>query len=454
MKAKRISLTDRFFASYGLWQIVGVFGLLQSSVLAIYGLGTLVLLALLWLDRRSLMRAQPLQARLIVPRAMELKQSIQLEVKLTPAPQPEAVTSFMAWEAPVLPTLHFEKQWAPFQLDDSGDAWMAHHVVTAIGLGYVQWTSLSLVVRSRLRLWHQNIEMAIAPQGSRIHPSFRRLPDWDFAVHMANQQILTQYHRRGMRGRQADQFHTTRRYQYPDRLRHIDAKKSAKYGQLMTRIYDETRSHHLVVALDIGRSMCGKLNHSAKNDYYLSACLMLAQQAIAAGDDVSFFAFANTVTFSLCRSRHLSGFEPLFRGDERLRAIEIESRFDLLYPTICTLASQRSIVLVLTDLTHPSVQQALLDVIAPICQRHLTLAVGLQDRKWLLSDLIWELETDCLSEDDQARLLYAYWLNDQFQLFRKQMAQWGGGVVQGSDETWLSLTTQLYARLRESLLAA
>jgi hypothetical protein len=50
-------------------------------------------------------------------------------------------------------------------------------------------------------------------------------------------------------------------------------------------------------------------------------------------------------------------------------------------------------------------------------------------------------------------LLYASWLNDRFQLFRMHMSRLGGGVVQGSDATWISLVTQVYARLRASLRA-
>jgi len=199
--------------------------------------------------------------------------------------------------------------------------------------------------------------------------------------------------------------------------------------------------------------MCGRLKLSAKHDYYLSACLMLAQHALAAGDQVSFFAFANTTTFAVRHSRHLASFEPLFKSDPRLQARETDSRFDLLAPTIASLTGQRSIVLVLTDVTSPSVQQALLETLPPVCQRHVTVAVGLQEQQLVLDDLLWELNPDHLSDSDQARLLYAYWLNDRFRLFRVQMARLGGGVVQGSDDTWLSLVTRVYAWLRDSLRA-
>lgn len=450
---KSAYLTDRFFAGYGLWQIVGVMGLLQPLALTLYFLGTVVIFALVWLDRRSLLQAQQLHAGLDLPRSLELGQPVHLQARLSLVPNNPLMPARIEWEAPIMPAFHFTNRSTPFQARGEAGPFIADHPATAAGLGYFAWTSLRLVVRSRLQLWFQRLEIEIEPRGGRVHPSFRRIPDQVFVERMAHQHILTQGTRKMLRGQVADQFHSIRRYQYPDNLRHIDAKKSAKYARLMTRIYDEFRAHHLIMALDVGRSMCGTLKHSAKHDYYLSACLMLAQHAMAAGDHVSFITFANTITFSIRHSRNLASFEPLFKGDPRLQARETASRFDLLHTSISSLAKQRSIVLVLTDMTSPSVQQALLEALPPVCHRHLTLAVGLQDHQLFLHDLLWELNPDRLSEGDQARLLYAYWLNHRFQLFRMQMSRLGAGVVQGSDDTWLSLVTRIYTRLRDSLRA-
>ena len=453
MKRTGTYLTDRLFAIYGLWQIVGVIGLLHSAALVVYGLGTVAIIALVWADRRSLLKTQRLQAELTLPRSMELEQVVCPEATLKFVQDNPLMPASIDWAAPLLPAFQFTTPLTEFRANETGDGFKASHLATAVGLGYVEWTSLDLVVRSRLRLWYQMLDVAIEPHGLRVHPSFRKIPDQDFVEQVANQRLLAQGTRKIMRGQAADQFHSIRRYQFPDNLRHIDGKKSAKYGRLMTRIYDEFRAHHLIIALDLGRSMVGHLKQSAKHDYYLSACLMLAQQAIAAGDQVSFFAFANRLTYAIRSSRHLASFEPLFTGDARLRAQETESRFDLLSPAIASMAGQRSIVLVLTDLTSPSVQQGLLEVLAPICQRHLTLAVGLQDQNLHLNEMVWKLNPDRLSDNDQARLFYASWLNDRFQLFRSRVAQLGGGVVQGADDTWLSLVTQVYARMRESLRA-
>jgi uncharacterized protein (DUF58 family) len=453
MSPRSISLTDRFFAGYGLWQIVGVLGLVYPLAFIVYGLGTLGIVALLWRDRRSLLTSRQLYARLDTPRTVELEHPVCLTATLSLGSSHTWLPARIDWEAPRMPAFHFARRFAPFRSGNEAGALVAEHPATAAGLGYFAWTSLTVMVQSHFRLWIQRLELPIAAPGGRVHPSLRRISEQAFVERVGHQSLLTQGTRRMLRGYTADQLHSIRRYQYPDTLRHIDAKKSAKYARLMTRIYDEFRAHHLIMALDLGRAMCGTLKHSAKHDYYLSACLMLAQHAIAAGDQVSFFAFANTTTFVIRHSRNLASFEPLFRSDPRLQAHEADSRFDLLTPTIASLSGPRSIVLVFTEVTSPSVQQALLEALPAVCQRHLTVVVGLQEHHLVLDNLLWELNPDRLSDSDQARLLYAYWLNDRFRLFRGQMARLGGGVVQGSDDTWLSLVTRVYARLRDSLRA-
>ena len=453
MNPSSVSLTDRFFAGYGLWQIVGVLGLVYPPAFVVYTLGTVSLFALLWFDRRSLLTAQQLHAGLDIPRTLELEQPVHLTATLVFTDANALMPARLEWRAPNLPAFHFANHAAPFRLGSAAGSMVAEHQVTAARLGYFAWSSLTVMAYSHLRLWVQRLELAVALREGRVHPSLRRIPDQAFVERVGQQSLLAQGTRRLLRSHSADQLHSIRRYQYPDTLRHIDAKKSAKYARLMTRTYDELRAHHLIMALDLGRSLCGTLKHSAKHEYYLSACLLLAQHALAAGDQVSFFAFANTTTFAIRHSRHLASFEPLFKSDPRLQARETDSRFDLLYPTIVSLAGQRSIVLVLTDVTSPSVQQALLETLPAVCQRHVAIAVGLQEQQLVLDDLLWELNLDRLSDSDQARLLYAYWLNDRFRLFRVQMARLGGGVVQGSDDTWLSLVTRVYAWLRDSLRA-
>src|SRR4029079_18914357 len=103
-----------------------------------------------------------------------------------------------------------------------------------------------------------------------------------------------------------------REYQYPDSIRHIDARKSAKYCQLMTRTYDSLLEHHLILGLDVGRSMYGRMGPSRKLDYYLSACLALAENASQSRDRLSFFAFSQKVHLTVRRSRHMADFRPLF----------------------------------------------------------------------------------------------------------------------------------------------
>src|SRR5882762_5539606 len=64
------------------------------------------------------------------------------------------------------------------------------------------------------------------------------------------------------------------------------------------------------------------LSRSRKVDFYLSACLDLAQQALRGGDRVSFFAFSSRLHLSIVQARRLDSLLPLFKGDPRLRPRE------------------------------------------------------------------------------------------------------------------------------------
>src|SRR5262245_53091236 len=99
MNASSVLLTDRFFAGYGLWQIVGVLGLLYPLAFVVYVLGTVSLCILLWFDRRSLLAARQLHAGLDMPRTLELEQTVRLTATLALTDANAFMPARLAWEA-------------------------------------------------------------------------------------------------------------------------------------------------------------------------------------------------------------------------------------------------------------------------------------------------------------------------------------------------------------------
>jgi hypothetical protein len=120
---------------------------------------------------------------------------------------------------------------------------------------------------------------------------------------------------------------------------------------------------------------------------------------------------------------------------------------------------------ILTDLSKPSVQASLLAALGPVCRKHLTVVVSLNDPQLDLEPQVLGFKSEIANESLRAReiakdfktkyadLLYSYWVHDQHQLFREKLARLGGGSIVINDSDWMSSVIRLYQLLRQSNFA-
>lgn len=317
-------------------------------------------------------------------------------------------------------------------------------------LGFEKIATLRLLARSPLGIWFRAFDVPVSESAFRVLPSRRQVSEQTFRDLAANQRLLYQGTRQILRGRAADQFHSVRKYQFPDSIRHIDQKKSAKFNELMTRIYDTFFDHHLVIALDLGRSMRGLIDGSYKSDYYLSACLSLAENAVKSRDRISFFGFSQKVHYLIRGSRNLQAFRPLFEGRPELRPRDEESDYTMLPTIVQGLAGQRSIVLLFTDLSKPSVLEALLKSLPAVSQRHLVVVVSVIDESLMLENRLRDFTDEASTHQDYGDLMYSYWLRDRTEVFERKVGSLGSAVLVVSEKDWLSVIGRLYGLLRSS----
>lgn len=446
-------LTDRFFLVLGFVQFVGLIAVFYPFALSIYLglLGGFFFLAVV--DYRTLRDHRDFTAALSAPLTPEIGENLQLGVEVLDRGKKASGVSHLTLVAPRSRRLRFARQRTSLTpvVASSGLRFFGTLAAKGTTLGYEELSTLTLTARSRFWIWFIRMQLEIEPVRFRVIPTKRRISEEAFAEMKANQQLFYQGSRQIIRGRSADQFHSIRKYQFPDPIRHIDPKKTAKYNQLMTRVHDSIYHHHLVMALDLGRPMCGTLTGSNKCDFYLAACLALAENALSSRDHVSFTAFSQRSHYLIDRARGMKHFEPLLTGHRSLSPSEVESNYLLLNETVSRIAGQRSIVLILTDPTKPSVQQALLGVLPALCRKHLVCVVGLVDENFDLDHTVLTYPTLNGTKEEYAGLLYAYWLQEQVNIFRRQVARLGGGVLVVSQGNWLSVVSQLYRLLRTSV---
>lgn len=444
----RSFLTQRCFALFSLWVLLAVVGLVSEFAFLLALVSGTAFVVVLLRDYSSLPLARHFEAKVSFPSSPELDMEVEFENLLLPK---VSIASQSLWLLPLArnENFRFKHQKESFALKDG--ALQATQVGRAIRLGYGVVKHMQLSALSRFGLWNRHLDVAVEPQEYRVSPSLQKVPEEVFSEVIATQRLLFQGSRLLTKGNTVDQFHSLRKFQFTDSLRHIDPKKTARYGQLMTRVYDSYHNHHLYLVLDLGRALVGTMRKSAKEDFYISACLSLAQTALQSQDSVSLLAFGQRIRYQVRQARHMRSFSPLFRGDSVLQAKDEHTDFGCLSRLVPQTAGQRSIVVVLSDFSRPYVQESVIEHLGALSHKHVVLCLSLVEKDSYIASLVDQLESADFTEEEMVKHLYAYWLDEQLALFAKASNQYGAACVAVSEEYWLSVAQRVYQTLRQSL---
>ncbi len=172
-------------------------------------------------------------------------------------------------------------------------------------------------------------------------------------------------------------FESLRPYVRGDDPRAIDWKATARHSEVVVRQYEAERSQSVVLALDLGRSMLEKVGAQDRLDHALTAALLLAHVAAAQGDRVGALLFADRVQQFLPPRRVApSRIADALSG---ARARMVEPNYPLAFATLMRQVRRRSLIVLFTDIVDPLTSSALLGQMSRSAQRHLLMAVALQN---------------------------------------------------------------------------
>lgn len=457
----KLKLSNRFFALYGFVQLLGVMSFVAPMALVGWAALSIVLLIAAIVERRQLAKPTDVRAEITVPRDPRLGEPTAISVTLTVVDRRWFTQRSVRVHAPPIPLLEYSRDHLDLdpRTNPRETETLAFRAIVG-HLGYTKLDRLELTSTSPAGLYSSTIEVPVAPVEFRAAPERRKLAEQAFQELIQTQKILYQGARRVARSRAAEQFHSIRKYQYPDPVRHIDAKKSARYDEPMTRVFEAQHNHHLIIGLDTGRSMIGDVKGSRKSDYYTSAALALAENAVRSRDRVSLFSFAGSMRAEVRSARSLAAFLPLFRASKEFVPVEQETNYRLVPDAVSRASGSRAIVVILTDLSKPSVQDALLEALAPVCRKHLTVVLSLSDSSDDLETHVLEFKADRPElrqmetfKDLYSDLLYSYYAREKLLLFRDHFSKLGGGSLAVNERDWMASVERLYDLLRSSQLA-
>ncbi len=161
------------------------------------------------------------------------------------------------------------------------------------------------------------------------------------------------------RGGEGTEFERIREAVPDDPQRFINWKATARTGRLMATELIPERAQPVIVCLDHGRLMGVGAGELTKLDHAINAALLLIHVALATGDRVGLFAFADRVTVTLPARPGRLQMRRFLDAVRPLQAGEVEADYDEALAELSRWQRRRALVVIFTDVLDPDQGQAL-----------------------------------------------------------------------------------------------
>lgn len=174
-------------------------------------------------------------------------------------------------------------------------------------------------------------------------------------------------------------FEQLREYTVDDDPRHLDWAATARAGKPIVRTYRAERNQNIVVLLDCGRLMAGRVAGVPRFEHALDALLMLTTVAARLGDKVGVIAFDRTVRAEVAAR---AGAAQTGRVTEAVYALEpalVESDYRRAFVQALSRFRRRSLVVVLTEAADQAIDETLLPALPLVARNHLVVVASVTD---------------------------------------------------------------------------
>lgn len=272
-----------------------------------------------------------------------------------------------------------EPREATFKVEPQEQAVLAYSL-TSPRRGRYSFGQVAVRHLSRLRLvwidqdlWHA--------EDVKVYPNVRRAREAELKALGARS--LVSAHRRVIRRGEGREFESLRDYVTGDELRHVAWTATARRGRLVTRQYQIERDQTILIALDAGRLMTGRIEQETKFDAGVHAALALMSAAERAGDQFGLVVFKRRVDAYVPAKRGREQRERILEALHAIEPVMVEPSYTRAFEFISTNCKRRALVVVLTDLVDEEGSRELLDSLKLLRPRHLPLVVTISDRDLL-----------------------------------------------------------------------
>lgn len=269
-----------------------------------------------------------------------------------------------------------EPREASFDIGPQQTAEFFYHV-TPFRRGRYEFGKTAVRFRSRLGLVWCQTDLG-DPQSVKVYPNMRRAREMELKALGARSFLAIQ--RRAIRRGEGREFESMRDYVRGDELRHISWTATARRGKLTTRQYQIERDQTVMIALDAGRLMTGRLDGETKFDTALHAALALVSASARAGDNCGLVVFGRRIRKFLPPKRGLEHIDAVLEALHDLEPELIEPSYARAFQFIASNLKKRAFVVVLTDVVDRESSKELINSLRLLRPRHLPLVATIGDR--------------------------------------------------------------------------
>jgi uncharacterized protein (DUF58 family) len=215
------------------------------------------------------------------------------------------------------------------------------------------------------------------PSTLRVYPSFRSKDEAELRIRKAR---ILEVGLRSAQGRGGGtEFDQLREYSVDDEFRRVDWSATARAGKPIVRTYRAERNQTVLVLLDNGRVMAGRVDGVPRVEHAMDAVMMLTAVATGLGDRCGVVAFDREVRAVVPPASSRTQLGRVIEALYDLEPALIESDYAGAFTETLGRFRRRTLLVVLTDLVAPAVEEWLVPALPLVLRDHVVVVAGVRD---------------------------------------------------------------------------
>jgi len=215
------------------------------------------------------------------------------------------------------------------------------------------------------------------PSSLRVYPPFRSREEAELRINKAR---LLEVGLRSAQGRGGGtDFDQLREYSVDDEFGRIDWSATARSDKAIVRTYRAERNQTVLLLLDNGRVMAGRVDDVPRVEHAMDAVMMLTAVATRLGDRTGLVAFDRQVRAVVPPAQGRDQLTRVTEAMYRLEPVLAESDYQGAFTETLARFRRRTMLVIFTELVEQAVGESLLPALPLILRNHLVVVAAVQD---------------------------------------------------------------------------